>query len=282
MGKVKEKLQELSELIQAQLDSGVDLEDLDSYMELELNLSDYAFYLENKDTILNFFEGLKTKGKMLAEANFKRNLDPRSAMDIGEPKCLICKNVLKYPLTPPAVCRDCADREWEKQMCLNDLYAQYKTRERNIDLVNTLYEKYPKVDIEWIKRIVFDPKLNDRDLIESQNFHRGLDPKDAMQTGDVELRRKERIARKIKDKAAALKPRRKGKDAGLYFPDDLKSNYRSYEESEVSPEEVDRLAAEMIERHPHENPEYIVQYVYDWCGVDIDETMNDSFYPRLK
>jgi hypothetical protein len=56
VGAVKDKLQEISELIKSKLDSGSKLEDIDSVMEHELNLADFAFYLENKDTILNLFE----------------------------------------------------------------------------------------------------------------------------------------------------------------------------------------------------------------------------------
>lgn len=73
MGKVKDKLQEISELIQSLLDSGIPLENIDKVIEKELNLADFAFYLENKDVILNLFEA----------QHFQRGLDPKDAMSIG-------------------------------------------------------------------------------------------------------------------------------------------------------------------------------------------------------
>jgi hypothetical protein len=93
--------------------------------------------------------------------SFKRGLDPKEAMDIGVPKCKICKKVLKYPKSGD-VCRYCSDIEWEKQILLDHLKSDFRSWEeggtiQDVDnLTQILSEKFPKIPEEWIRNVALD------------------------------------------------------------------------------------------------------------------------------
>jgi len=86
MGKIKEKFQEIAEIIQAQLDLGINYKELDNYMKDELSLSDYAFYLENKSQIINFLpsfnESLLLENAEENDINFNSFLNPKDYISI--------------------------------------------------------------------------------------------------------------------------------------------------------------------------------------------------------
>jgi len=67
-------------------------------------------------------------------------------------------------------------------------------------------------------------------------------------------------------------------ESQLNFLDDLKSNFRSYEENDNTEEDAEDLVSTMIDRHPDEDEDKIRKWVYHWCGVEknLDESLTES------
>lgn len=56
-----------------------------------------------------------------------------------------------------------------------------------------------------------------------------------------------------------------------YPSDDLKANFRSWEDQENSEDDAEELTGILISRHPDYNEQSLKEMAYHWCGVDTAE-----------
>jgi len=54
----------------------------------------------------------------------------------------------------------------------------------------------------------------------------------------------------------------------MYFLDDLKANFRSWEIDHDNEESANELYGILCSRHPNENPAVLKEWAYDWVGYD--------------
>ena len=64
--------------------------------------------------------------------------------------------------------------------------------------------------------------------------------------------------------------------------DDLKSNFRSWEQDCNDEDSAEELLEILIDRHPNEDKEYLKDLVYDWVGCKIDSNEQQFEKKRLK
>ena len=58
----------------------------------------------------------------------------------------------------------------------------------------------------------------------------------------------------------------------MEFLDDLKSNFRSWEQNCDNLEDAEQLTSIMINRHPEEDPNKIKDWCWDWVGYEEESS----------
>jgi hypothetical protein len=58
----------------------------------------------------------------------------------------------------------------------------------------------------------------------------------------------------------------------MHITDDLKSNFRSWEQDCDNETDADTLFYTLMDRHPKENPIYVRELANDWVGYEEDLT----------